>query len=242
MSALAHALEDRGIPSVAIGLVRVQMEKTQPPRGLFVPFQLGRPLGEPGDAAFQLRVILQALGLLERTDGPVILEDFPDDPPGWFDTQGWAPPSLPSLPRPRDSAGWRQAFATELAALRPAWERAQARYGRTSIGLSFTPPDTWPDLAAAFLAGGLPVVDGHATPALTMRFLSDDIKAMYGEAGQADGVPPATRQLDAWFWRQTLAGQLLIALRSVAMASENNGMKTVAPRFLVPVPWLPPAA
>src|ERR1700721_2901202 len=70
VSALAHMLEGRGTPTVAIGLVRPQMEKTPPPRGLWTPFQLGRPLGEPEDSAFQRRVLLQALGLLERRDGP----------------------------------------------------------------------------------------------------------------------------------------------------------------------------
>jgi len=82
-------LEARGTPTVAIGLVRPQMERTRPPRGLWTPFQLGRPLGEPADPEFQRRVLMRALGLLERHDGPVILEDFPDDPPNWSDTPGW---------------------------------------------------------------------------------------------------------------------------------------------------------
>src|ERR1700679_3830914 len=110
-------LESRGVPCVAIGAARVQMEKTQPPRGLFVPFQLGRPLGEPEDPAFQRRVLLQALGLLERTDGPVILEDFPDDPPGWLDASDWLPPSLPDVRDPASPAEWRAGFAAELSAL-----------------------------------------------------------------------------------------------------------------------------
>jgi hypothetical protein len=232
-------LESRGVPCVAIGAVRVQMEKTQPPRGLFVPFQLGRPLGEPEDVVFQRRVLRHALGLLERTDGPVILEDFPDDPPGWLDAPDWAPPSLPAVTTLSDPAGWRDAFAAELAALQLAWERARARFGRSTVGLSFVAPADWPALAAAFVAGELPTVAGHATVALTLRFLCDDIKAFYGEAGQADGPAPSSRQLDAWFWRETLAGRLLIALRGMAMASENNAIKTVGGRFFVPVPWLP---
>jgi len=65
-------LEARGTPTVAIGLVRPQMERTRPPRGLWTPFQLGRPLGEPGDPEFQRRVLMRALGLLERRDGPVV--------------------------------------------------------------------------------------------------------------------------------------------------------------------------
>jgi hypothetical protein len=107
------------------------------------------------------------------------------------------------------------------------------------VGLSFVAPGDWPALAAAFVGGELPIVAGHATAALALRFLCDDIKAFYGEAGQAVGPAPASRQLDAWFWRQTLAGRLLIALRTVAMASDNNAMKTVGGRFFVPTPWLP---
>ena len=232
-------LETRGVPSVAIGAVRVQMERTQPPRGLFVPFQLGRPLGEPMDARFQRRVLRQALGLLERTGGPVILEDFPDDPPGWLDTPDWVPPAVPVVSSPDSAEGWRIAFTAELALLRPVWMRAQARFGRSTAALSGVLPDAWPTLAAQFLAGGTPSVAAHDTSALALRFMCDDVKAFYGEAAQADGTAPASRQLDAWFWRQTLAGRLLIALRAVAMASENNAVRTVAGRFLVPAPWLP---
>jgi hypothetical protein len=62
---------------------------------------------------------------------------------------------------------------------------------------------------------------------------------LYGEAVQADGAPPSARQIDRWFWRQTVAGQLLIALRKVSLTSENNALKTVGGRFFVPVPYLP---
>ena len=82
---MAHMLEERGLATTVIASVLPQVEKTRPPRAMFVPFMLGRPLGEPNDPAFQRRVLLQALGLLERSDGPVILEQFPDDNPGWFD-------------------------------------------------------------------------------------------------------------------------------------------------------------
>ncbi|MBE7158780.1 MAG: hypothetical protein INR62_10185 [Rhodospirillales bacterium] len=69
--------------------------------------------------------------------------------------------------------------------------------------------------------------------------LCDDIKALYGEAAQAEGLPPSAYQIDQWFWRQTVAGQLLIALRAAALASENNALKTVGGRFFVPAYWLP---
>jgi hypothetical protein len=74
---------------------------------------------------------------------------------------------------------------------------------------------------------------------LALRFLADDLKALYGEAVQADGGPPSARQIDQWFWRRTVAGQLLIALRGIASESQNNALKTVGGRFFVPVPYLP---
>ena len=59
------------------------------------------------------------------------------------------------------------------------------------------------------------------------------------KAAQARGSAPSARQIDTWCWRQTVAGRLLIALRAVAMASENNALKTVGGRFFVPAYWLP---
>ncbi|MBT5161958.1 MAG: hypothetical protein HOL89_19300, partial [Alphaproteobacteria bacterium] len=49
MSALGHFLEEEGIATTIISLIRVHSEKVRPPRSLFVPFELGRPLGAPND-------------------------------------------------------------------------------------------------------------------------------------------------------------------------------------------------
>jgi hypothetical protein len=226
--ALAHKLEERGFSTVVIASVRVQAEKTRPPRALWTSAMLGRPVGEPGDPPFQLRIIRSALALLERTDGPVILEDFPDDPPGWPDNANWVAPTT----TPSDE------FANELTALLPRWHGAQARFGRTAVGLSFQTPNEWPAFADAILAGDLPIVPQLDTTALSVRFLCDDIKALYGEAAQAVGPAPSANQVDTWFWRHTAAGALLQALRLTAMASENNALKTVGGRFFVPTPWV----
>ena len=233
-------LEERGFSTVAIASVRAQAEKTRPPRALWTTSQLGRPLGEPGDAPFQRRVLLAALGLLVRTDGPVILEDFNEDPPGWQDTPNWrAPPLVEAGDSLETPDAWAAAFGAELSALLPLWRTAQTRFGRTTVGLSFQAPTAWPRFATRFLAGALPAVPELDTPALALRMLSDDIKALCGEAAQAEGPAPSAHQIDLWFWRQTVAGRLLIALRAVAMASENNALKTVGGRFFVPAYWLP---
>ncbi len=237
---MAHMLEERGLPTTVLALVLPQVEKTRPPRAVMTPFMLGRPLGEPNDAPFQRRVLLQALRLLERTDGPVILEHFPDDNPSWFDRPDWVPAvDLPMPETPDSEAGWESAFRSELDAVLPVWERFKARFGRTTVGLAGQPPEAWPEFATSFLDGALPTVPSHETPALALRFLADDLKALYSEAVQAEGPPPSARQIDWWFWRRTVAGQLLIALRGVASNSGNNALKTVGGRFFVPVPFLP---
>jgi hypothetical protein len=181
-----------------------------------------------------------ALGLLERTDGSVILDDFAEDPPGWRDTPDWrAPPPVEVTELLETPDAWATAFGAELSALMPRWQIAQTRFGRTTVGLSFQAPPAWPVFATRFLAGELPAVPELDTSALALRMLSDDIKALYGEAAQAEGCAPSAHQIDKWFWRQTIAGRLLIALRTAAMASSNNALKTVGGRFFVPAYWLP---
>lgn len=232
-------LETRGLPTVTIGLVRPHLESVKPPRSVFTPFQLGRPLGEPNDPAFQRRVLMQALALLERRDGPVILEDFPDDAPGAGDQSGWTPPLVTQVDDPATPEAWAAALAREMAELRPMWEQARKQRHGTTVGVSAQPPEAWPDFMAAFLAGGLPSVPAHATPALALRFLLDDLKAYYGEAAQARGPAPSSRQIDRWLWRQTIAGQFMIALREVCRSADNNALRTVAGSFFVPRPYLP---
>ena len=66
--------------TTGISLVRENTESMRPPRALWVPFPLGRPLGKADDPRFQRQVISHALGLLNRSEGPV-LDDFPLDLP-----------------------------------------------------------------------------------------------------------------------------------------------------------------
>jgi hypothetical protein len=123
VSALAHFIEDEGIATTGISLVREHTAGYRPPRFLWVPFPLGRPFGAPHAPRFQRRVLLAALALLERAHGPVILEDFPDDAPA---PQAAAPAdaadlvcpvSFPAAPTHADDPG--AALAAEVASLAP---------------------------------------------------------------------------------------------------------------------------
>lgn len=65
MGLVAAELERQGIATVVIQLLREVAERVRPPRALYVPYPHGYPLGLPGDAAGQRRVIECALRLLE---------------------------------------------------------------------------------------------------------------------------------------------------------------------------------
>ncbi len=72
---IQRAIEYAGITTVSLSLLREITEKIQPPRALFVPFQLGYPLGKPDNVELQTRIIRTAFALLPRSDTP-ILETF----------------------------------------------------------------------------------------------------------------------------------------------------------------------
>ncbi|MBE89701.1 MAG: hypothetical protein CMM76_09725, partial [Rhodospirillaceae bacterium] len=120
--------------------MRLHSENIKPPRALWVPFELGRPLGVPNDAEFQHKVIASAFALLERDAGPV-LEDFPEDVPGGtpsedeFELAGQVCPI--DLPPPvSGDSDILQALEAEIGRLAPWYEMAVNERGRTTVGVS----------------------------------------------------------------------------------------------------------
>jgi hypothetical protein len=229
-----HYLEEEGIATVAISLIRPQTENTKPPRALWVPFELGRPFGPPGDPEFQKRVVLAALRLMERPSGPVIIEDFPDDDPRAVPDPAWHPPAIPAV-----SGGSAEALAAhfepEIGLLRDAHERWVARYRRTTVGLSGLSIADCGRSIADWLCGTPPPSSREGfSPPLMRRFAVDDIKAYCVEAGAAGTAKPSSRQLGDWFWNQTAAGAAIHALRAMYQTSEDDRLKLIAGNFLVP--------
>ena len=94
MSLLARALEEAGIPTVVLGMMRDIMERVKPPRGVFVNFPVGHPLGRPLDIEFQTNVIKNTVNALSeiKVGGEII-----DLPYRWSDDFSWQywPGALP---------------------------------------------------------------------------------------------------------------------------------------------------
>ena len=76
MGLIASVLENRGIPTVSITLLKEVTDKVRPPRSLYVPYPLGYPLGEPNNPDLQRRIIKEALSLLSTKVTEPLVKDF----------------------------------------------------------------------------------------------------------------------------------------------------------------------
>ena len=237
MSALAHFLEDEGVPTVALSLIRLHSEKVGNPRSLWVPFELGRPLGPPLDAPFQTRVIESALGMLMADSGPVLLRDFDADDPTARDSATWRPPFALDAPAidANDPAGCETALAREIGSVLPWHRRFIAATGRTTMGNSGLAIDRCVEHLMRSLAGvPAPSAIADIADATFQRFVLDDLKAFYLEAALGAADIPSSRQIQAWFWDQTVAARLMIALRAALLASSDSRAQAVGRMNVVP--------
>lgn len=62
-------IERAGIATVSISLLREVTSKVRPPRILFVDRPMGYPMGEPGNAAVQRAITVEALEMTRQPAG-----------------------------------------------------------------------------------------------------------------------------------------------------------------------------
>ena len=215
MGALGHYLESEGLATASISLIRLHTEKIRPPRALWVPFELGRPLGVPGDPAFQTRVLHALLDLLTVQSGPV-LADYPEDTPqaaSESDMTGMACLLRLDAP-PVGEETLEEAVLREIRELHPWYDLASERRGRTTFGVCGLPIED----VARVLFGWLsepssgPEIAGLA-PEELLKVASEDLKTFYFEAAGGQPQPFSGRPLADWFWGETVAARLLLAVR-----------------------------
>ncbi|MEK9678715.1 MAG: hypothetical protein VW169_10035 [Rhodospirillaceae bacterium] len=239
MGGLAHFIEQEGIPTVIISLIRRHTEVMKPPRGLFVPFELGRPFGAANEPDFQRRVLLDAIKLLERNDGPLLV-DFPDEAPGGNadDQEGWTCPV--NFPKPEadlsDAEKTAQAIKQELALLEPWYAEAlKSMNGRRLDGMT----DRSRDQIAEFLTSWAAdqsvesIIDGEGI-VRALKLAADDLRHFYYQAAMAKPGIRSDVELGDWFYGETQAGKLFIKIREIMMNSDHDGMKAAGRTNYVP--------
>jgi len=226
VSVLAHVFEAAGIATVVLSSVREMAVKVAPPRTLHCEFPLGRPLGMPGDPAFQHDVLSRALALLAEPAGPVLV----DHPVVIEADGGQISCTLPARYDPTVPPA-----IDEARGLRRAFDRARARRGVTSVGRAID-ADGVPGAIAVLIA----IAEGAdwktaGIPGGNTVALCHDIRTYYEEAALelVDGPLPGPRALETWFFEQTEAGKIVLAARQ---AIRDSGAKMPIWFYMAPVP------
>ena len=217
---LARAIEEAGLPTVTVALIKEHAQRVKPPRTLWVPFPFGFALGNPDDPPFQQKVLSAALGLLSENDTPVLAE-FPEDAD--------APPVLLQASAAQEEAANRDGDpADEVTVLRGYYERwVDEHEGRTMVGLSGVPQRQFRGLVRylqAFAAGEDAAYDRAPEGVEPVRFLrlaSDDLKAFFLEARFSQRPDDRDDELQRWFWSETAMGNLIASVAS-RLAEQGN--------------------
>ena len=233
MGALSHYIETAGIATTQISLVKEHTAAIVPPRALWVSFPLGRPLGVPGDAGFQRNVLLAALGLLEQPGGPV-LEDYPLDAPA-VETAEEDAVACPVSFSQALSGDPVEDFLQEMAALKPWYDIAFERRGRSTVGLSGLPPAEAARYIRDFIKDpGRAPYRPELSLGLALRLACEDVKSFYLEACGAQPGALSHEAMFQWFWTQTMAGKAYQQLCEVCMDHADRSVRVFGRSNLVP--------
>jgi len=222
---------------VLIGLIPQHVERMQPPRALVVPFELGRPLGEPSDADFQRDVLRAAFDLLAAPAGPAV-GVFEKDAPSSAPVEGWSCPVNFAAPV-ADATGLAQ-LLTEVELLHPWFDRAYARRGQTMTGTSGMEADAICRLLWSLVQQDTPEIEPSLLADADLRFgdraklAVEDLKAFYAEAATEQPKPGSAAQIQHWFWEETSAGQLIFDLRKALWEHEDSILQAHARFTLIP--------
>ncbi len=231
MGTLSHHIEAQGVSTAGISLIREQTEKMKPPRALWVPFELGRPLGPPNEPEFQMEVLHALLDTLKETSGPV-LHDFPKDAPVAADSdEDWA--CMLPLPPVDESEDEVQrtidGLMAEIGQLKPWYDEFIHVHDRTLFGLSKVEIGAIDQLAgfvASYAKGAdvePPAAMGLPVPA-ALRAAADDLKTYYLEAVsmQPGKHAPDSATLNRWLFHETRLGAVLYDVRDRLAAAQTD--------------------
>jgi hypothetical protein len=239
VGAISQYIEEAGVPTVGVSLLRPHTEKMKPPRALWVSFEFGRPMGPPNNSSLQRRVLLAALKLLEAPGGP-LLADFPEDAtesPDEVKKLGYPDDFTQAAAESAESLDSSEALRREIAALRPWYDKAVAERKRTTLGLSCLEPEALGDFIYSFIRGEQPANPRKDLPIIySLKFAVEDLKAYYAEAitFPPDQAGISSQILENWFWDETIAGKAILELKKTIQASPDKMTTMVASYFLIP--------
>jgi len=203
-----------------------------------VPVQLGHPLGAPDDPTFQRKVLISVLELLEAPAGPV-LQDFPEDEPENEEITVLSCPVNYSRTKLEDGTTdpLLSSFRREMTAMRPWYDMAVNKRQRTTVGVSGISLEKLPDFLYAFVKGEEPANPRQdLSLAYTLKLAAEDLKAYYieGVTSQPGQANASSQLLQDWFWDETVAGKVLLAIKKTCESSPDKMLNMMGAHFIVP--------
>ena len=215
---LSHFLQRHGIATTSISLIREQSEAVRPPRALWVPFPLGRPLGVANNPEFQHDVLRSALGLLETATEPTIV-DYQHEALDQSGEGVWA--CAIELPTP-DVSELESSLRSEIDLLMPRYLEARRQRGRSTFGMSGARIEDIDKLVSFVVSvaqgSGFKAIPSaasgpewiHPMPML-VRFVVEDLRAFYQESvtSEAGLSAPSQHDMHSWIFRETALGRVL---------------------------------
>ena len=191
-----------------------------------MPFELGRPLGAPGNTEFQTDVLTTALSMIEADTKTPTIMDYPSDDPRASTDETWNAPQVKA-----------DSVEAEVKQLHTSYQQHCVKRSRTSVGVAKIPVGE-----SATLIDGLTKdapqrsARDDISPLLMSRFAMDDLKAYYIESALAQGSP-SSRQVQDWLWHETVLGKKIRQLRIDWMKSDNHKLANLGEKSLVPHRW-----
>jgi hypothetical protein len=184
-------------------------------------------------------VLLDLLALLEVPEGPV-LEDFPEDEPET--TVEMTVLACPvnfarDTAEPGETDPLLTSFRREITALHPWYDMAVSRRKRTTVGVSGIDLEALGDFIYAFVKGTEPENPRDDIPlANTLKLAVEDLKSYYieGITAQPGQEGASSQMLNDWFWEETVAGKVLLAVKKACEASPDTMMSMTGAHFLIP--------
>ena len=228
--------------TTSISLIREMSEAVVPPRALWVPFPLGRPLGVVDDSEFQKSVMRTAFGLLDTATEPTI-EDYEIQAPGEGLSENWSCPLNLST---ESSGSLTDRLLAEVALLRPWAIETRRQRGRTLFGASGAGEDQVDELARAFASiaetgevTSAPVVVDVAWAfdmPLLARHIADDLRSFYHEAlaAQPGDTAPNHDALNRWIFGETVLGEALLLVADGLTQASDSPMAQLVRGLLIP--------
>lgn len=222
---LARSFEEAGLSTTGIALVREHVERTKPPRILWVPYAFGNALGRAGDPLVQHQIMKAAFDLLDAENGPVLAE---------FEDAAVPEPLLQASETERSDSSRGLNPADELTALRPYYERwVEKNGGRTAVGVSGVPQRRLRGVIRfleGYAAGEDTDYDGRPEDAGVPQFIRycvDDLKAFYYEARMEQRPGADDSAIHEWYWSETAMSGLIVKLAETMSKSDDPAVKAI---------------